>query len=53
MKLLYLLCGIVLMFGSGELYAEYRRNNDRKTLWMCIAGFLISVMNLITAVGYA
>lgn len=53
MKLMYLLCGIVLMFGAGELYAEYRNNLDRKTLWLCIAGVLIGTMNLISAVGYA
>ena len=53
MKLMYLICGIVLMFGAGELFAEYRKNGDRKTLWMCITGVLISTMNLILAVGYA
>ena len=51
MILIHLVIGIVLMFGAGELYAQYRENKDRRTLWMCIAGALISVLNLVTAVG--
>ena len=51
MTVVFLAIGIVLMFGAGELYAEYRRTQDRRTLWMCIAGVLISVLNLLSAVG--
>ncbi len=51
MMLIHLLIGAVLMFGAGELYAEYRQNKDRRTLWMCIGGVAISVLNLITAAG--
>lgn len=51
MTVIFLLIGIVLMFGAGELYAEYRQTQDRRTLWMCIAGVLISILNLLSAVG--
>ncbi len=51
MILIHLLIGAVLMFGAGELYAEYRQSKERRTVWMCIGGVLISALNLITAVG--
>ena len=51
MTVIYLVVGIVLMFGAGELYGQYRNTKDRRTLWMCIAGVLISVLNLISAIG--
>lgn len=51
MTLVFLVIGIVLMFGAGELYGQYRQNGDRRTLWMCIAGVLISVLNLLSAIG--
>jgi uncharacterized membrane protein len=49
MILVNLVVGIVLMFGAGELYAQYRETKDRRTFWMCIAGALISVLNLVLA----
>ena len=51
MTVMFLLIGIVLMFGAGELYAEYRQTQDRRTLWMCIAGVLIGILNFISASG--
>ncbi len=51
MTLVYLFIGSVLLFGSGELYAEYRQSKERRTLWMCIAGVLIGTINLLSAVG--
>ena len=53
MTVINLVVGIVLMFGAGELYAQYRDTNDRRTLWMCIAGALISILNLVLATGIA
>lgn len=53
MTAINLVVGIVLMFGAGELYSQYRRDKDRRTLWMCIAGALISVLNLVLATGVA
>lgn len=53
MILLHLFIGAVLMFGAGELYGLYKQSTDRRTLWMCIAGVLISVFNFISAVGIA
>lgn len=53
MILVYLLIGTVMIFGAGELYAQYRETKDRRTLWMCIAGVLIGVFNLISSVGVA
>ena len=51
MILLYLFIGSALMFGAGELYGEYRRTRDRRTMWMAVAGVLIGVLNFVTAVG--
>ena len=51
MTLTYALIGLVLSFGAGELYALYRQNRDRRTLWMCVAGVLIAFLNLLTAVS--
>ena len=51
MTLVFLLIGAVLMFGAGELYAVYRDTDDRKALWMCIAGVFISILNLLSAIG--
>lgn len=53
MNTMYLIIGITLMFGSGELFAEYRNKGDRKALWMCITGALIAIGNLLLAAGYA
>lgn len=53
MNTLYLISGIILMFGAGELFAEYRTTGDRKALWMSITGALIGTMNLLVAAGYA
>ena len=51
MTVVFLAIGIVLMFGAGELYGQYRETGDRRTLWMCIAGVLISILNLLSALG--
>ena len=51
MTVVFLLIGAVLMFGAGELYGQYRETGDRRTLWMCIAGVLISVLNFLSALG--
>lgn len=51
MTLVYLFIGAVLMFGSGELYAQYRQSKDRRAFWMCLAGVLIGTINLLSAVG--
>jgi hypothetical protein len=53
MELVHLCIGAVLMFGAGELYSQYRETGDRRTLWMCIAGVLISTLNLFAALGAA
>ena len=53
MTFLYLFIGSALMFGAGELYGEYLRSQDRRSLWMAIAGVLIGVLNFISAVGVA
>lgn len=51
MTLTSALIGLVLSFGAGELYALYRQNQDRRTLWMCVTGLLIAVLNLLVATG--
>jgi len=50
---LYFIIGIVTMFGAGELYGQYRATGERRTFWMCLTGVLISILNLLTALGEA
>ena len=51
MTMVFFLIGAVLMFGAGELYGQYRETSDRRTLWMCVAGVLIGILNFISASG--
>jgi hypothetical protein len=51
MTVVFFLIGAVLMFGAGELYGQYRETGDRRTLWMCVAGVLIGILNFISASG--